>query len=236
MDDTHFANASGMPLMPSRDKSLRLATTTAQDMATLIGALYREFPDEAERYLEQDSVTYKAYTRQPNHRLNREDAVGSLAGEDVTIGGKTGFTNRARNNIAAMVRDADGNRLVVVVLGSNPLPLAKAVQLSPELAAPEARIRTAKGALTSLVRGAYIREVWVQDIVQQWRAEIRQTVPPPGTAQGAALALPGSFVDGLGNTASPPPFGPIPGDEMLAPLPTPKLPPLLGPRCQGVTP
>jgi len=98
MQNTHFANASGLP--DSRQ------ITTARDLATLSRAIMRDYPQYYklfdERAFEFRGRTIKGH----NHLLN-------IPGVD---GLKTGFTNASGFNIAISgVRD--NRRLIVVVMG-----------------------------------------------------------------------------------------------------------------------
>jgi D-alanyl-D-alanine carboxypeptidase len=99
MQNTHFANANGLP--DSRNLS------TARDIAILSRAVMRDFP-QYYHYFSQTSFTFRGrYIQNHNHLLTGVPGVDGL---------KTGFTNASGFNIAISgVRD--GRRLIVVVLG-----------------------------------------------------------------------------------------------------------------------
>jgi D-alanyl-D-alanine carboxypeptidase len=101
MQNTHFANANGLP--DSRNIS------TARDIGILSRAVMRDFP-QYYRFFSQTSFTFHGrYIPNHNHLLT------DVAGVD---GLKTGYTNASGYNIAISgVRD--GRRLVVVVLGGS---------------------------------------------------------------------------------------------------------------------
>ena len=98
MQNTHFANASGLP--DSRQ------ITTARDLATLSRAIMRDYP-QYYRLFDERSFEFRGRTiNGHNHLLN-------IPGVD---GLKTGFTNASGFNIAISgVRD--NRRLIVVVMG-----------------------------------------------------------------------------------------------------------------------
>ncbi|RAK55584.1 peptidase M15 [Phenylobacterium soli] len=99
MQNTHFANANGLP--DSRNLS------TARDIAILSRAAMRDYP-QYYHYFSQRSFTFRGrYVQNHNHMLEGVQGVDGL---------KTGFTNASGFNIAISgVRD--GRRLIVVVLG-----------------------------------------------------------------------------------------------------------------------
>jgi D-alanyl-D-alanine carboxypeptidase (penicillin-binding protein 5/6) len=99
MQNTHFANANGLP--DSRQ------LTTARDIAILSRAAMRDYP-QYYGYFSQKSFVFRGrYINNHNHLL------GSVPGVD---GLKTGFTNASGYNIAISgVRD--NRRLIVVVMG-----------------------------------------------------------------------------------------------------------------------
>jgi D-alanyl-D-alanine carboxypeptidase len=99
MQNTHFANANGLP--DSRNLS------TARDIAILSRAAMRDYP-QYYHYFSQTSFTFRGrYIPNHNHLLTGVPGVDGL---------KTGFTNASGFNIAISgVRD--GRRLIVVVLG-----------------------------------------------------------------------------------------------------------------------
>jgi D-alanyl-D-alanine carboxypeptidase (penicillin-binding protein 5/6) len=99
MQNTHFANANGLP--DSRNVS------TARDIALLSRAVMRDFP-QYYRYFSQTNFNFRGRNiTNHNHLLTGVPGVDGL---------KTGFTNASGFNIAISgVRD--GRRLIVVVLG-----------------------------------------------------------------------------------------------------------------------
>jgi D-alanyl-D-alanine carboxypeptidase (penicillin-binding protein 5/6) len=99
MQNTHFANANGLP--DSRNLS------TARDIAILSRAAMRDYP-QYYRYFSQTSFNFRGrYITNHNHLLGEVPGVDGL---------KTGFTNASGYNIAISgVRD--NRRLIVVVLG-----------------------------------------------------------------------------------------------------------------------
>lgn len=99
MQNTHFANANGLP--DSRNLS------TARDIAILSRAAMRDFP-QYYHYFSQTDFTFRGrHYQNHNHLLNASQGIDGL---------KTGFTNASGFNIAISgVRD--GRRLIVVVLG-----------------------------------------------------------------------------------------------------------------------
>jgi D-alanyl-D-alanine carboxypeptidase (penicillin-binding protein 5/6) len=99
MQNTHFANANGLP--DSRNLS------TARDLALLSRAVMRDFPQYYRYFSQTDFDFHGRHYRNHNHLLTGVDGVDGL---------KTGFTNASGFNIAISgVRD--GRRLIVVVLG-----------------------------------------------------------------------------------------------------------------------
>jgi D-alanyl-D-alanine carboxypeptidase len=99
MQNTHFANANGLP--DSRQ------ITTARDIAILSRAVMRDYP-QYYSYFGQRSFTFRGrYIANHNHLLNGVPGVDGL---------KTGFTSASGFNIAVSgVRD--NRRLIVVVMG-----------------------------------------------------------------------------------------------------------------------
>jgi len=99
MNNTHFANASGLPNPDN--------TTTARDLATLARALYRDFPKEY-GYFATGEFTYRG-----NTYINHNHLMAAFEGMD---GIKTGYIRASGFNLAASaVRD--GHRLIAVVMG-----------------------------------------------------------------------------------------------------------------------
>jgi D-alanyl-D-alanine carboxypeptidase (penicillin-binding protein 5/6) len=99
MQNTHFANANGLP--DSRNIS------TARDLAVLSRAMMRDFP-QYYGYFSQVSFNFRGRRiTNHNHMLTNVPGVDGL---------KTGFTNASGFNIAISgVRD--NRRLIVVVMG-----------------------------------------------------------------------------------------------------------------------
>jgi D-alanyl-D-alanine carboxypeptidase (penicillin-binding protein 5/6) len=99
MQNTHFANANGLP--DSRNLS------SARDLAILSRAVMRDYP-QYYRYFSQTNFSFRGRNiTNHNHLLTGVQGVDGL---------KTGFTNASGFNIAISgVRD--GRRLIVVVMG-----------------------------------------------------------------------------------------------------------------------
>ncbi len=99
MQNTHFANANGLP--DSRQ------LTTARDIAILSRAVMRDYPQYYGYFSQRTFVFRGRYINNHNHLLNGVPGVDGL---------KTGFTNASGFNIAISgVRD--NRRLIVVVMG-----------------------------------------------------------------------------------------------------------------------
>ena len=100
MTGTSFANSHGLPDPDNY--------TTARDVAILMRALMRDFP-EMYGWHAQESFTYNNI-KQPNRNrlLQRDPSVD---------GGKTGYT-KAAGYCLAVSADRDGMRVVAVVMGS----------------------------------------------------------------------------------------------------------------------
>lgn len=101
LSGTRFANAAGL--------SDETHYSTARDLATLTGALIREFPEAYERYFGE-----KRYTHNTIVQLNRN----RLLWIDETVDGvKTGRTSDAGSCVIASSRRGD-RRLIAVVAGA----------------------------------------------------------------------------------------------------------------------
>lgn len=100
MDNTNFTNATGWP-DPEQQ-------TTARDIAILIRAMIRDFPEYYEFYSERE-FTYGGITQRNRNRLLwRDDSVDGL---------KTGYTASAGYNLATSA-ERDDMRLISVVMGT----------------------------------------------------------------------------------------------------------------------
>lgn len=99
MDNTHFANASGLP--DSRQ------LTTARDLAILSRAVMRDYPQYYKLFSTR-SFDFRGQSIRTHNRL-----LGRVPGVD---GIKTGFTNASGYNIAVSGVQ-DGRRLITIVLG-----------------------------------------------------------------------------------------------------------------------
>ena len=100
MTGTYYANPSGLPDVRQ--------VTTAHDLALLVDALIRDFPDDL-HYFSEPSVNI-GNKRYQNHNT----LLGKMAGVD---GIKTGFIcNSGYNIVASATRN--GRRLVAIVLGA----------------------------------------------------------------------------------------------------------------------
>lgn len=101
MDDTHYTNATGWP-NPEQ-------LTTASDIATLVRAMIRNFPEYYDFY-SQKEFNYAGITqRNRNELLWRDDSVDGL---------KTGYTEAAGYNLVTSAERED-MRLISVVLGTD---------------------------------------------------------------------------------------------------------------------
>jgi len=115
MDNTHFTNSTGLP-----DPDLY---TTARDMATMVRALVRDFP-ELYKWHAIREYTYNNITQHNRNRLLwRDESVDGV---------KTGYTESAGYCLAASA-EREGMRLISVVMGSE---------------SPEARTRQIQSLLT----------------------------------------------------------------------------------------
>ncbi len=101
MTHTTFRNASGMP-----DPAQR---TTAHDIAMLMTAIFRDFP-EYKKYLAEESFVWNNITQQ-----NRNGLLHADVGIDA---GKTGHTEESGYHLASTAVQG-GERLVVVVMGTS---------------------------------------------------------------------------------------------------------------------
>lgn len=101
MSNTHFVNATGLP-HPEH-------YTTARDIATLAGALIREFPDFYSWYSEREFVYNGIRQHNRNRLLWRDPSVDGL---------KTGHTETAGYCLATSAM-RDGMRLISVVMGTD---------------------------------------------------------------------------------------------------------------------
>lgn len=102
MNNTHFANVTGMPHKEHY--------TTAFDLALLSRAIIRDFPDSYELY------SVKEYTYNNIKQLNRNRLLWSPGLN--TDGIKTGYTDSAGYCLAASA-EQDGMRLIAIVLGAD---------------------------------------------------------------------------------------------------------------------
>ena len=101
MENSHFANANGLP--DSRQIS------TARDIALLSRAIIRDYP-QYYAYFSTRQFTYRGQTSNNHNHL-----LAQMAGVD---GLKTGYTQASGYNLAASaVRD--GHRLIAVVMGGS---------------------------------------------------------------------------------------------------------------------
>ena len=99
MDETHFANASGLPNPDN--------TSTAHDLVRLAMALYRDFPQYAHFFATQEFVFRGQIVRGHNHLMYRYPGMDGL---------KTGYIDASGFNLASTAVH-DGRRLFAVVLG-----------------------------------------------------------------------------------------------------------------------
>jgi D-alanyl-D-alanine carboxypeptidase (penicillin-binding protein 5/6) len=101
MTHTHFVNSNGWP--DPQEMS------TAHDMALLLTAIFRDFP-EYKKYMAEEEFTYNGI-----HQQNRNGLLHADAGVDA---GKTGHTDEAGYHLAATAVQ-NNERLVAVVMGAD---------------------------------------------------------------------------------------------------------------------
>lgn len=101
MTSTTFADSNGLPAPTQK--------TTAHDMAMLLTALFRDFP-EYKKYLAEEEFTWNNIRQQ-----NRNGLLHTDLGIDA---GKTGHTADSGYHLASTGVN-NGERLVVVVMGTN---------------------------------------------------------------------------------------------------------------------
>lgn len=99
MANTHFVNANGLP-DPNQ-------YTSAHDMAMLLTAIFRDFP-EFKHYMAEEEFTYNGIRQQ-----NRNGLLHTDLGIDA---GKTGHTEQSGYHLASTALQ-NNERLVVVVMG-----------------------------------------------------------------------------------------------------------------------
>lgn len=100
MNNSHFANSTGMPHSEQR--------VTARDIARLARALIRDFPDNYEWYSQREYVYNGIRQHNRNRLLWRDPSVDGL---------KTGYTEAAGYSLVSSARRND-MRLISVVLGA----------------------------------------------------------------------------------------------------------------------
>ncbi len=100
MNNTHFVNSTGWPAENHY--------TTARDIATLMAALIRDFPDRYKLYATRE-YTYADITQYNRNKLLWRDSS--------VDGGKTGHTESAGYCLTASA-EREGMRLISVVLGA----------------------------------------------------------------------------------------------------------------------
>ena len=101
MTGSHFQNSSGLP-DPEQ-------YTTAHDMARLLTAIFRDFP-EYKAFMAEQEFTYNGIKQQNRNRL-----LGTNVGIDAS---KTGHTQESGYHLASTAVQ-NGERLVVVVMGTS---------------------------------------------------------------------------------------------------------------------
>lgn len=160
MTNTHFINASGLPRDDQFDKKNDTNVTTAADMTKLITAIYREYPEKAKQYLENDSVQYGRLKepKRPNHGLNNVTSPSYIGKDVISSATKTGYTDRGFHSSINRVKYADGRVLVVAAFGSGWTPLNIASKLGGKVEYPKAMV-AAKSIKGNLVRDALIHNI-----------------------------------------------------------------------------
>lgn len=101
MNDSHFDNASGMPEPTHR--------SSARDIATLVRAHIRDFPEGYAMYAEKEFTYNEIRQFNRNRLLWRDDSVDGV---------KTGYTSESGYCLASSAK-RDGRRLISVVLGTS---------------------------------------------------------------------------------------------------------------------
>ncbi len=100
MVDTHFTNSSGLP-DPNH-------YTTAKDIALLLRAIIKDFPEDYKRYSVREFTFNKIKQQNRNRLLDLDPSVD---------GGKTGHTHSAGYCLTVSAK-RDNTRLISVVLGA----------------------------------------------------------------------------------------------------------------------
>lgn len=101
MTGTNFVNGSGLPDLNQY--------TTAMDMARLLTAIFRDFP-EYKHFMAEQEFTFSGIKQQNRNRL-----LSAGLGIDAS---KTGHTEESGYHLASTA-EQNGQRLVVVVMGTN---------------------------------------------------------------------------------------------------------------------
>jgi D-alanyl-D-alanine carboxypeptidase (penicillin-binding protein 5/6) len=101
MTHTHFMDSNGLPAPEQK--------STAHDIAMLLTAIFRDFP-EYQKFLAEEDFTWNGI-----HQQNRNGLLHTDLGIDA---GKTGHTEDSGYHLASTAVQ-NGERLVVVVMGTN---------------------------------------------------------------------------------------------------------------------
>jgi len=101
MSHTHYVDSNGLP-NPQQ-------VSTAHDIAMLLTAIFRDFPEDT-KYLREEDFTFNGI-----HQNNRNGLLHTDIGIDA---GKTGHTDESGYHLASTAVQ-HGERLVVVVMGTN---------------------------------------------------------------------------------------------------------------------
>lgn len=186
LENSKFVSVHGLPVMQQhgpRDSMHKVYnSSTATDMAILIEKIHRDFPAQAEEFMGQASVKFanrlgKGDSVAAHHRLNDESSPLALP-KGYHAQAKTGLTNAAGHNIAAVITAADKRELTVIVMGAERWP-GKAVAI--EAGVPTVMI---KPGLT----GNRMRDALVGDLVQEFMvktAPVKQVAVAPAPAVAA---------------------------------------------------
>ncbi|MES1941936.1 beta-lactamase [Salinisphaera sp. T5B8] len=102
LENSHFVDASGWPHENHY--------MSAHDIARLLGAIIRDFPDLYQQYFNEKKFTYNGI-----EQYNRNSLLWS---DDSVDGGKTGHTESAGYCLSASAK-RDGMRTIAVVTGTN---------------------------------------------------------------------------------------------------------------------
>jgi D-alanyl-D-alanine carboxypeptidase len=132
LKQTHFINVGGLPAREDpMSKPGETKSTTAREMATLIGRIHQEFPAAMKHHMTAQTVEYGrdpktgGNVHQANHLLLKPGSPVRLP-EGYELAAKTGRTDLAGNVIAYYVTAPDGRELISVVFAPFDMPREQA--------------------------------------------------------------------------------------------------------------